>query len=179
MVLFIQREVIGFIMMKTKTSLLAIIILVSTFTLAQTVKVHAASESDMNTVAPQDQTGKTLADARGQIQKMVLTATSNSQVAPGKSATLVITAHTPDGVAINAADIKIQSTNYNNHTEKINTTGATDETGDLAAKVAIPDSAKTGQWLVIVQGNKTGFTPDEISTGIAVTEFKGKDFTSG
>lgn len=171
-------------------SIASVVITVSLLSVFTIPLVRAASESDMGIVAPKGtgngvMTGSSSSGSDNNnnngtgigtgSQKIILTASASPQTRPGKDANLIVTAHTNNGTAVSAADIQVQTTNYNNHTERINLRGVTDKTGDFGVKFPIPDTAKTGQWLVVVQGNKTGFENDSISTGFAVTSFKGKD----
>lgn len=169
------------------TVAISIVTIIIATTILKSNNVIAASESDtagMAIAASGNNSSGTNASAvtssgtdnqSQDNQKLILTAQTNPVTTPGKDARVIVTAHTQNGTAVPAADIKLQATNYNNHTEHLNFRGATDRTGEFGTRIAIPDTAKTGQWLLVVQGQKPGIGHGEISTGIAVKESKGKD----
>lgn len=161
---------------------------ISALVLIVPIRVIAASENDMNGPSIKQQpiqTGRTEAVAGSTVTPnagapMVVTAmTSKTQARPGDSVGLIVTAHTPNGTAINNATMKAFIINYINSTNKINLSTVTDKTGDGSFKFKIAKDAGTAQWLINVQANKPGFRQADISTGIAVTSFSGHDFSSG
>lgn len=150
-------------------------VLASLIILSVPIVAYASSEADMKIVNPTN-TPIAAAVAVQTGDQMILTAfPTDSQVKPGQKIGVIVTAHRPNGTAIDNASVRTLIMSYVNNTDKTNLNSKTDKTGDTTFTFKVGKGVKTGQWAVDVSAAKDGFRPTEVQTGFAVTEFSGHD----
>jgi len=162
-----------------KTIFIAIAIFIAIMTMPTVVKAASISDSNNTSTSTSDNKGVLPASGSTESQPgnsnsktLVLTAVPDKPtISAGDTETIHIKATTGNGTAISDATIQALVIDYVTAKQKVLLGGQTNDKGLLDISAAIGPHAKSGQFLVGINGTKDGIVQG-ISTGFAVT---GKD----